>query len=166
MAQSLCNILVHLVFSTKNRQPIIHDDHRDELHAYVGGVIRNLDGTLLKAGSVQDHIHLLIVHPKTCTPPELVKKIKAESSKWIKTKSSRDDHFHWQSGYGMFTISPSHKKAVTIYIANQAKHHETVSFQDEFRRLLEKYQSYPGLRFRLRRSLALGCRISGFQPDF
>jgi REP-associated tyrosine transposase len=87
MPQSLSNIPVHLVFSTKNRQPIIHHDHRDELHAYMGGIIRDLHGTLLKTGSVEDHIHMLIVHPKTCTPAELVKKIKTGSSKWLKTQS-------------------------------------------------------------------------------
>jgi REP-associated tyrosine transposase len=140
MAQSLSNILVHLVFSTKNRQPTIRNHHRDELHAYIGGIIRNLHGTLLKAGSVDEHIHLLIIHPKTCSPADLVKKIKTDSSKWLKLQSPQDTSFHWQSGYGMFSISPSHKRAVTTYLANQAKHHQKVSFNEEFLHLLEKYQ--------------------------
>ncbi|MBL9154855.1 MAG: transposase [Verrucomicrobiales bacterium] len=81
MPQSLAQILVHLVFSTKNREPWLTDAIRDELHAYIGGIVENQKGTLLKAGSVSDHIHLLIAHPRTCTPSDLVQEIKTGSSK-------------------------------------------------------------------------------------
>lgn len=140
MPQSLAQILVHLVFSTKNREPVLADDLRDELHAYIGGIVENLQGTLLKSGSVADHIHLLIAHPRTCAPSDLVKEIKTGSSKWLKTKSARYAGFHWQGGYGIFSISPAHRQAVEQYIGNQAEHHHTVTFQEEYRRLLEKYE--------------------------
>ncbi|MFN9594073.1 MAG: transposase [Pirellulaceae bacterium] len=88
MPQSFAQILVHLVFSTKNRKPTLADEIRDELHAYLGGIVENQKGTLLKVGSVADHIHLLIAHPRTCAPSELVLEIKTGSSKWLKTKGS------------------------------------------------------------------------------
>jgi len=139
MPQSLAQILVHLVFSTKNREAMLPDDIRDELHAYLGGVVENHKGTLLQAGSVADHIHLLIAHPRTCAPAELVQEIKTGSSKWLKTKAASLANFHWQGGYGIFSISPSHRTALGKYIANQAEHHRVVTFQEEYRRLLEKY---------------------------
>jgi REP element-mobilizing transposase RayT len=139
MPQSLSRILVHLVFSTKNREPLLADGIRDELHAYIGGIAENLKGTLLKAGSVADHIHLLLVHPRTCAPSDLVQEIKTGSSKWLKTKGARYAGFHWQGGYGIFSISPGHREAVENYIGNQAEHHRKVTFQEEYRSLLEKY---------------------------
>jgi REP element-mobilizing transposase RayT len=139
MPQSLAQILVHLVFSTKNRDPFLRDNVRDELHAYMGGIVENQGGILLKAGSVADHIHLLIVHPRVCSPSDLVEEIKKSSSKWLKTKSTEYAKFHWQNGYGMFSISPSHRAALEKYIDTQAEHHRKVSFQEEYRRLLERY---------------------------
>lgn len=139
MSQSLAQILVHLVFSTKDRKPWLADDIRDELHAYFGGIVVHRNGTLLKAGSVADHVHLLIAHPRTCAPSELVQDIKTGSSKWLKTRSARYADFHWQSGYGMFSISPGHRPALERYIADQAEHHRETTFQDEYRSLLEKY---------------------------
>jgi REP element-mobilizing transposase RayT len=128
------------VFSTKNRESLLADDIRDELHAYIGGIVENQKGTLLKAGSVGDHIHLLIVQPRTCSPAELVQDTKTGSSKWLKTKGSRYANFHWQSGYGVFSISPSHRRTLERYIENQAEHHRVVTFQEEYRRLLKKYE--------------------------
>jgi len=139
MSQSLARILVHIVFSTKERRPWIGDEVRDELHAYIGGTIEKHNGKLLHAGSVADHIHLLAVHPRTCSPAELVLNIKAGSSKWLKTKGEAYAQFHWQSGYGMFSVSPSHREVLGTYIMNQAEHHRKVTFQDEYRRLLKKY---------------------------
>jgi putative transposase len=139
MPQSLAKILVHLVFSTKNRQPWLVENLREDLHAYIGGVVEKLNGTLLIAGSVADHIHLLVAHPRTCAPSELIQQIKIGSSKWLKTKDARFADFHWQSGYGIFSISPSHRVELEAYIANQAEHHRKVSFQEEYLRLLKKY---------------------------
>ena len=139
MRQSLAQILAHLVFSTKNREPLLADDIRDELHAYSGGIVGNQKGTLLKAGSVADHIHLLIAMPRTCAPADLVQEIKTGTSKWLKSKGTQYADFHWQSGYGIFSISPAHRPVLEAYIANQTEHHRKVTFQDEYRRLLNKY---------------------------
>jgi REP element-mobilizing transposase RayT len=140
MPQSLSRILVHFVFSTKNREPLIADAVRDDLHAYIGGIVDKISGTLLAAGSVADHIHLLISHPRTKSPAEVVEAVKTGSSRWIKEKGLRYQNFHWQSGYGAFSISPSHRPALEDYFAGQHEHHRLVTFQDEFRRLLEKYE--------------------------
>jgi len=139
MSQSLAQILVHLVFSTKHRESLLADADRDELHAYIGGILANHHGTLLKAGSVGDHIHLLLAHPRTCSPSDLLKEIKTGSARWLKTRTDAYAGFQWQAGYGMFSISPSHRPAVEAYLARQAEHHRRVSFQDEFRGLLLKY---------------------------
>lgn len=139
MSQSLAQILVHLVFSTKNREALLADDIRDELHAYIGGIVESQKGSLLKAGSVEDHIHLLMAHPRTSAPSDLVQEIKTGSSKWLKSKGARYAHFHWQSGYGIFSISPIHRAALEDYIGNQAEHHRIGTFQEEYRRLLQKY---------------------------
>lgn len=139
MPQSLAQILVHIVFSTKNRERILADADRDELHAYIGGICQNLSGTLLKAGSVADHIHLLAAHPRTCSPAEFIESLKTGSSKWLKTKGARYAGFHWQGGYGMFSISPSHRRVVEAYLTGQEEHLRTVTFQDEYRKLCRKY---------------------------
>ena len=140
MPQSLSQVLIHLVFSTKDRAPVLDDEIRDELHAYIGGIVDHLKGKLLKSGSVSDHIHLLISQPRTISVSELVQEIKTGSSKWIKTKGDRFANFHWQGGYGIFSISPSHFPALENYIANQAEHHRKETFQEEYRRLLGKYK--------------------------
>ncbi|HPC59794.1 MAG TPA: IS200/IS605 family transposase [Verrucomicrobiota bacterium] len=139
MPQSLAQLLAHLVFSTKCREALIGDDIRDELHGYIGGIVAHERGTLLKAGSVADHIHLLIALPRTTAPAELVQAIKTGSSKWLKSQRAEYAQFHWQAGYGLFSISPSHRRAVEKYIMAQAEHHRQVTFQDEYRRLLQKY---------------------------
>ena len=94
---------------------------------------------LLCAGSVADHIHLLVTLSRTVTPADLVREIKVGSSKWIKERGKGGGAFHWQGGYGMFSISPGHRGALERYIANQAEHHRVTTFQEEYRRLLAKY---------------------------
>jgi putative transposase len=137
--QSLAQILVHVVFSTKNREPILDDAIRTDLHAYIGGIVAHHHGTLLKAGSVCDHVHLLLAHPRTFTPAELIQDMKTGSSKWIKTRENRYRMFHWQAGYGIFSVSASHRPAIESYLERQAEHHRTISFQDEYRSLLRKH---------------------------
>jgi len=138
--QSLASILVHVVFSTKHRAMLIEDDIRDDLHGYVGGIVSRLDGALLRAGSVADHVHLLVSHPRTCSPTELIQEIKTGSSKWLKSKGPSYRDFHWQSGYGMFSISPSHRTAIQAYIDGQKDNHLKTTFQEEFRKLLSMYE--------------------------
>lgn len=147
MPQSLSNILVHLVFSTKDRSRWISDDWREDLHGYIGGIVRRLGSDLLAAGSVEDHIHLLLTLPRTATVAEMVKEIKSGSTRWVHDDPSRPKNFHWQSGYGIFSISPSHKEVVTHHIDKQRDHHRTVTFQEEYLRLLAKYGITPDERY-------------------
>ena len=105
----------------------------------MGGIIANNGGVLLRAGSVADHIHLLLSHPRTMSPADLVQGIKTSSSKWLKQQDKGLAEFHGQGGYGMFSISPGHRAAVERYIAGQAEHHRKVSFQEEYPRMLSKY---------------------------
>ncbi|HEV7226706.1 MAG TPA: IS200/IS605 family transposase [Pirellulales bacterium] len=140
MPQSLAQIYLHIVFSTKERRPFLQDRSiRDEMHAYLGGVCNNLGCPILRVGGVADHVHLLCRFGRTITVADLVQELKRESSKWAKTKSDSLRDFHWQNGYGAFSISPGHVESVRSYIANQEEHHRIVTFQDEFRRSLAKY---------------------------
>jgi REP element-mobilizing transposase RayT len=141
VSQSLAKILVHLVFSTKERRPFLRDlQLRDELHRYLGGIISSLDCQPIIVGGVEDHVHSLFALARTSALSEIVKEIKRGSSLWIKTKSKGLSDFAWQNGYGAFSIGSSQIEAVRRYIKNQEEHHRTASFQDEFRTLLRRYR--------------------------
>jgi REP element-mobilizing transposase RayT len=140
MPQSLVQIYVHIVFSTQDRQPFLGDPaFRERTHAYLAGICKNLEAPALIVGGVADHVHLLFRLPKTMSVADLVRELKRASSKWIKAEQPTLGDFHWQQGYGAFSISPAHVDALVQYIANQVEHHRTVSFQEEFRRLCNKY---------------------------
>lgn len=138
--QSLSKVLVHLVFSVKHRHPLLHDEFRDRLHAYIGGIIRNHKGHLLRAGSVEDHIHLFYVQPRTSAPCDLVQAIKADSSAFLRSLAPHLANFHWQTGYGLFSVSSTHRAQVEAYIDRQREHHGRENFQDEFRDFLKRYE--------------------------
>ncbi|HEY3761119.1 MAG TPA: IS200/IS605 family transposase [Verrucomicrobiae bacterium] len=141
MPQSLSNILVHAVFSTKDRRPFIRDKSlRDELHKYIGGILNHLNCYPLIVGGVEDHVHLLSTLSRTCEPAEMVKEVKRGSSLWIKQKDLNLQDFAWQSGYGIFSLGVSQIEPVSNYIAGQEEHHRTVSFQDELRKLLREHK--------------------------
>ena len=140
MSQSLAKVYLHLVFSTKNRSPFLDDRSiRLELHRYLGGICRNLESPPLCVGGVKDHVHVLVQFGRSLSISECVKEIKKDSSKWIKTKSPTLNDFHWQNGYGAFSVSPSHVEALRSYIENQEEHHKAETFQEELRRLFRKY---------------------------
>lgn len=139
MPQSLSRILIHLVFSTKNREPFLSTSMQSELHPYLAGTLDNIDCPSLQVGGVEDHVHLFFGLSRTKTIADIVETVKISSSKWIKTKGASFANFHWQSGYGAFSVSQSDAEAVVNYIRNQAEHHRKMSFQDEYRRLLERY---------------------------
>ena len=140
MPQSLVQIYVHLVFSTKHRQSFLRDAAiRDGLHAYLVGICKNQDSLSLRIGGAEDHVHILCRLSKTIDVSKLIRELKRDSSKWIKTQSPQLMDFQWQEGYGAFSVSPAHVDALIEYIANQIEHHRAESFQDEFRRLCEKY---------------------------
>ena len=138
--QSLAKILLHTVFSTKERRPFLRDIAvREELHRYLGGILKELECQPIMVGGVEDHVHLLSALSRTCTPAEMVKELKRGSSLWIKQRDPGLRDFSWQNGYGIFSIGFSQTEAVRAYIANQEEHHRKMTFQDEFRLLLRRY---------------------------
>lgn len=140
MPQSLIQIYTHIVFSTKHRKPFLGDNEfRDRTHRYLAGICKNLKSPAIVVGGVEEHVHILCRLGKTMDIADLIRDLKRDSSKWVKTEQPRLTDFHWQGGYGAFSISPSHVDALTEYIADQEDHHRSESFKDEFRRLCEKY---------------------------
>ena len=141
MPQSLAKILVHTVFSTKDRRPFLRDQPlREELHRYLGGILTNRDCQPPIIGGVADHVHILSTLSRTGTAAEMVKEVKRSSSLWLKTKSPGLHDFAWQNGYGIFSVGFSQVDAVRKYIAGQEEHHRKISFQDELRQLLARYE--------------------------
>lgn len=140
MPQSLVKNYVHIVFSTKHRQPLITPSVESELHAYLGGICKNLDCYPIKIGGYTDHIHVLCSLSKKIALMKFMEEMKAHSSKWIKTKGEDFRGFYWQNGYGAFSVNPSEIDRVVSYIENQHMHHEKKSFQDEYRLFLTEYQ--------------------------
>jgi putative transposase len=138
MSQSLVNIIVHLVFSTKDRRPLLRDEERPQLHAYIAGVLKNLDSHLIEINSVRDHVHILFAQSKNHAPSKIVEQIKTASSTWIKTCHPSYSDFAWQNGYGEFSVSPIHVEPVREYIRDQEAHHKKEDFQTEYRRFCEK----------------------------
>ena len=139
MPQSLARLHIHLVFSTKNREPLLNDAVRDALHAYMATVLQNLGCAPVLINSVEDHAHLLFDLARTVSISQVVEDVKKSSSKWIKTRSREFVGFAWQSGYGAFAVSESNVEAVRAYIANQREHHRTKTFQEEYRAFLERH---------------------------
>jgi putative transposase len=132
---------VHLVFSTKNRAPFLKDKaFRDRFHKYLQGICFNQDSPVLEIGGVEDHMHILCRLSKNLAIKDLVRELKRDSSSWVKEEQPELAEFHWQNGYGAFSVSPSHIEALKEYIRNQEEHHRQETFQDEFRRLLRKYE--------------------------
>lgn len=140
MPRSLASILVHLVFSTKHRQPLITPEIEPELHPYLATVHREMDSPTLTINSVTDHVHILFRLSRTHPLCDIVEEVKKRSSKWIKTKGPSFAEFQWQTGYGAFSIGESNVAALRNYIAKQKERHRRMSFQDEFRALLDKYR--------------------------
>jgi len=137
MPQSLAKILVHVIFSTKNREPIIHPQVRPALHAYVTGILKNVQCPSVQTGGTADHLHSLLVLARTRSIAEVIEEMKKSSSAWMKQQGLRS--FFWQAGYGAFSIGESQAAEVTRYISRQEEHHHRLSFQDEFRQFLERY---------------------------
>jgi putative transposase len=140
MPQSLVQVYLHIVFSTKYRRPYLTEKAlQEKLFGYMSGICKNLGCSALKIGGVENHVHLLTRHSKTTAISDFMRELKRSSSTWLKTQSQALASFHWQDGYGAFSISPSHVDDVLAYIANQEAHHKKESFKDEFRRFCKKY---------------------------
>ncbi len=140
MSQSLASILLHVIFSTKNRFPFLADpDIRSEMHAFLATVFRTYESPAVMVGGVANHVHTLAALSRNISVAELIKQTKKSSSKWIKTKGGLFTKFHWQNGYGVFSVSQSQEDRVRRYILNQEQHHRRISFEDEFRTILRKH---------------------------
>ena len=140
MPQSLSAVYIHLVFSTKERRPFLRDQTtRAALHAYLGGVSKQLECPPIIVGGVEDHVHLLARFGRTITQAEWVKELKRVSNLWLKEQGPSYADFQWQGGYSDFSVSRSNLDAVTKYITGQEEHHRKMGFQDEVRRLLKKH---------------------------
>jgi putative transposase len=139
MGQSLVRNYVHIIFSTKHRQRIIHEPVRTELYSYLGGICKNLECYPVRIGGYSDHVHVLCLLSKKISLMKLVEEIKSHSSKWIKTKDASLSGFYWQDGYGAFSVNPSDVNVVKEYIENQQEHHQQKSFQEEYRDFLKDY---------------------------
>jgi REP element-mobilizing transposase RayT len=132
-------ILLHVVFSTKYRKPLLDDAWRDDLFAYIGGTVKDHKATLLKSGGIEDHIHLLLrIHPQFAIS-KTIQLLKSNSSKWINEEQKTTTEFRWQRGYGAFSVSQSMAETVKQYLANQREHHRHQSFEDEYLAMLRKH---------------------------
>ncbi len=139
MSQSLAQIYIHTIFSTKERYPFIGNDIESELFAYIGGIIKQCKGVPFLINGAPDHIHILSSLSRTMALSKYIEEIKRSSSIWIKTNGEQYQKFAWQNGYGAFSVSSSKKDSVIRYIAGQKEHHKTVTFKEELIAFLKKY---------------------------
>ncbi|MFI5365964.1 MAG: IS200/IS605 family transposase [Candidatus Binatia bacterium] len=137
MPQSLANVLVHLIFSTKNREPVIPHDLTSQLHGYIVGILDNLGCPSIQTGGTRDHVHVLFLQSRTLAIAKVVEEVKKISSKWMKGQGV--SAFTWQAGYAVFSVSESQKAAVVSYIQRQEAHHRRVGFQEEMREFLVRH---------------------------
>ena len=137
MPSTHSNLLVHVIFSTKNRLKLIADVWRPELFAYMGGAVHEHKASLLEAGGIEDHVHLVVqIHPSFAIA-DTVRLIKANSSRWVNEEGKVEGRFEWQKGYGVFSVSQSGRDALSQYIRTQREHHTKQTFEDEYLRTLE-----------------------------
>ena len=139
MASTYANLLYHLVFSTKNRIPLITQTMQPDLYSYVGGIFRGKGGTLLEIGGMTEHVHLLTKLKPTKSISEKLNRIKANSSKWVNEEKPKMRKFGWHDRYAAFSVSESQVESLRHYIQDQENHHRRQSYQDEFRALLERH---------------------------
>jgi len=139
MGQSLVQNYIHIVFSTKNRLPLIQSPYKTKLHEYIGGTCKKLGCHVVIVGGHSDHIHILLMLSKKITLMSMVQKVKAATSKWMKTQAESLKEFTWQDGYGAFSISSNEVETICNYIKNQRQHHSRITFKEEYSDLLSKY---------------------------
>ena len=139
MPQSLSNIQIHLIWSTKDRHPWLAPGIREKTHAFLAGAVRQCDCEAYRVGGVADHVHLAVRLSRTLSVADLVKDVKTASSKWLKSQDPAFTDFHWQQGYGAFSVGMSQKETLLHYIDTQEEHHRMRTFQEEYRDFLNKY---------------------------
>ena len=138
MAHSYTNILIHYVFSTKNREKIITAPLQERLWSYMGGIARENNMKALAIGGIEDHVHLLISLPATLSIAKAIQLIKGGSSKWVHDTFPNHNNFKWQEGYGAFSVGSSRSKGIIAYINTQREHHHKKSFREEYFSILKK----------------------------
>ncbi|MBC8243270.1 MAG: IS200/IS605 family transposase [Verrucomicrobia bacterium] len=138
MPQSIHVLFAHVIFSTKERRPWLRNEIRPKLFAYMATILRDKGCRDVLIDGHDDHVHILCNLSKQHPTAKILETVKKESSKWLKREFFDFGNFHWQDGYGLFGVSPSHVAAVRKYVASQEEHHRRVSFQDELRRILGK----------------------------
>ena len=139
MPSTHTNLHYHIVFTTKERLPLIKDEWRSRLHSYLGGIVKHLEGVPLAIGGINNHVHLLVGLKSSHRLDYFVRDLKADSSKWIHTELK--EKFEWQKGYGAFTVSPSAIESVRNYVLNQETHHRKKTFEFEYVELLNKSET-------------------------
>jgi REP element-mobilizing transposase RayT len=138
MPQSLAKIYIHLIFSTKNRERLLPDEIRTDLHAYMGGTLHGLGCSPIEINTEPDHAHLLFVMARTETLSDVVGRVKKSANDWLRSRGPQFANFYWQGGYGAFSVSQSAVEEVREYIRKQREHHKRISFQEEFRAFLKR----------------------------
>jgi len=139
MSATYTNVLIHLVFSTKNRAPLIVESVQEELRKYISGIARGEGGNVIAINAVVDHVHLLLRLSPSKALADLVRAIKASSSRWMKTRKPVSRTFRWQDGYSAFSVSESKLRQVVQYIERQQEHHRRREFRDELLALLKRH---------------------------
>lgn len=139
MPQSLSCLLIHIIFSTKDRRPWLNDTIRPELHAYMASVAGTGENFCFRVGGVEDHVHIAVLLARNATVAKLVEALKVSSSKWIKTKGQAFASFRWQRGYAAFSVGPVDRAPLLEYIDAQATHHRKRDYQTEMRALFTRY---------------------------
>ena len=139
MPQALSKVFTHITFSTKHRKNLIDKTIETDLFDYLGGICKAFECNPIQIGGHKNHIHILCLLSKKVTQVTLLQEIKQRSSKWIKTKGENYSNFYWQNGYGIFSVNPTQVDVVRRYIQNQELHHQHMSFKEEFRKFLRKY---------------------------
>jgi putative transposase len=137
MGQSLHQVYGHIIFSTKDRHPYINSTIEPNLFEYIGGIVRNLEGSIIAINGMPDHLHLIVRASKKVSDTEFMRRLKGSSSKWMSEQGIKG--FQWQGGYGWFSVSAKDLDAAVTYVENQKAHHKTESFQDEVRKFLKAY---------------------------
>jgi len=139
MAQSLSKVYVHIIFSTKDRQQLIDENIQVSLFKYLGGICKGLECNPVQIGGHSNHVHILCLLSRKVAQMDLLEELKKQSSKWIKMQGDSYSNFYWQDGYGIFSVNPTQIDVVVNYIKNQEEHHKKISYQDELRVFLKKY---------------------------
>lgn len=137
---SFSQLSYHIVFGTKHRSASINETFQEELYKYIGGIIRGKKGSLIQIGGMSDHVHILARLSPTLAVADVIRDVKANSSKWLNERPNRTSLFEWQIGYAAFTVSYPRIESVENYIRNQKEHHRTKSFQEEYIDFLNRHK--------------------------